>query len=51
MQSFDEQEILDMYDSLLEIYGEEDPDDLLLIRENLDNHAAELHKVLQSFSL
>jgi hypothetical protein len=47
MQSFDEQEILDMYGSLLEIYKEEDPDDFQLIQENLAEHAAELYKILQ----
>ena len=51
MQSFDAQEIYDMYDSLLEIYAEEDQDDFRQIREELAGHAEELHEVLQEFSL
>lgn len=50
MQSFDSQEIFDMYESLLEIYAEEDQDDFHLIREELPDHAAELHEALQKFS-
>jgi len=51
MQSFDSQEIFDMYESLLEIYVEEDQDDFRLIQKKLADHAAELHKILQEFSL
>jgi hypothetical protein len=51
MQSFDAREIYDMYESLLEIYAEEDQDDFRLIREKLADHAAELHHALQVFSL
>ncbi len=51
MQSFDAQEISDMYESLLEIYADEDQDDFHLIQEKLADHAAELHKSLQNFSL
>ena len=51
MQSFDAREIYDMYESLLEIYAEEDQDDFRLIREELADHAAELHEALQEFSL
>jgi hypothetical protein len=51
MQSFDTQEIYDMYESLLEIYAEEDQDDFRLIQEELADHAAELYEVLQEFSL
>ena len=51
MQSFDVQEINDMYESLLEIYAEEDQDDFRLIRKELAGHAVELHEVLQAFTL
>jgi hypothetical protein len=51
MQSFDAREIYDMYESLLEIYAEEDQDDLRLIRAKLTDHAADLHAALKSFSL
>jgi hypothetical protein len=51
MQSFDAREIYDMYESLLEIYADEDQDDFCLIKEKLAGHAEELHKVLQGFSL
>jgi hypothetical protein len=51
MQSFDTGEIYDMYESLLEIYAEEDQDDFRLIKEKLADHAAELHQALQVFSL
>jgi len=51
MQSFDTREIFDMYESLLEIYADEDQDDFHLIREKLADHAAELYKTLQNFSL
>ena len=37
--------------SLLEIYADEDQDDFHLIQEKLADHAAELHKTLQNFSL
>ena len=40
-----------MYDSLLEIYADEDQDGFFLIREKLSEHAADLQKALQNFSL
>jgi hypothetical protein len=51
MQSFEAREIYDMYDSLLEIYAEEDGDDFHLIRQELADHAAELRQALQNFNL
>jgi hypothetical protein len=51
MQSFDSREIIDMYESLLQIYSDEDQDDFHLIQEKLADHAVELHKSLQNFSL
>ena len=51
MQSFDTQEIFEMYESLLEIYAEEDQDDFRLIQAELADHASELHETLQEFSL
>ena len=51
MQSFETKEIYDMHESLLEIYAEEDQDDFRLIQAKLPGHAAELHEVLQGFSL
>ena len=51
LQSFEAQEIYDMHESLLEIYAEEDKDDFRLIQAKLPDHAAELHEVLQGFSL
>ncbi len=51
MQSFDAQEIFDMYESLLEIYADEDQDDFRLIQAKLPDHAAQLHEALQGFSL
>ncbi|MFC1845307.1 hypothetical protein ACFLZ5_11055 [Thermodesulfobacteriota bacterium] len=51
LQSFDAREIYDMYESLLEIYAGEDQDDFHLIQEKLADHAAELYKTLQNFSL
>jgi len=51
MQSFDAEEIFDMYDSLLQIYADEDQDDVNLIQEKIADHAVELYKTLQEFSL
>ncbi len=51
MRSFDTREICDMYDSLLEIYADEDQDDFFLIRKKLSEHAADLQEALQNFSL
>ena len=51
MRSFEIREIYDMYESLLEIYADEDQEDFLLIRVKLADHAAELHAALQNFSL
>jgi hypothetical protein len=51
MQSFAAREIFDMYESLLEIYADEDQDDFHLIQEKLADHTVELHKTLQNFSL
>ena len=51
MQSFDAQEIFDMYGSLLQIYADEDQDDFRLIQAKLSEHASQLHEALQSFSL
>jgi len=51
MRSFDTREICDMYASLLEVYADADQDDYLLIRKKLPEHAADLQKALQNFSL
>ena len=51
LRSFDSREICDMYESLLEIYADEDQDDFRLIREKLTDHAADLRKTLHDFSL
>jgi hypothetical protein len=51
IQSFDAHEILDMYESLLHIYEAEDQDDFRLIQAKLPEHAAQLHTVLQDYSL
>ena len=51
IQSFDTQEIFEMYESLLEIYAEEDQDDFCLIQVKLADHASELCNALQKFSL
>ncbi|MDX1775119.1 MAG: hypothetical protein R3297_00900 [Desulfobulbales bacterium] len=51
LRSFDVGEILEMYDSLLEVYADEDQDDFQLIREMLPGHAPELYAALQEFSL
>lgn len=51
MQSFDAQEISDMYESLLQIYEEEDQDDFHLIQAKLPDHALCLNAVLQNFAL
>lgn len=51
MQSFDSREIFDMYESLLEIYAEEDQDDFRLIQARLSAHAEKLHEALQNYSL
>ena len=51
IQSFDAHEILDMYESLLHIYEAEDHDDFRLIQAKLPEHAAQLHTVLQDYSL
>ena len=51
LRSFDTREIYDMYESLLQIYADEDQDDFRLIREKLTDHAADLRKALQDFSL
>lgn len=51
MQSFDVEELYDMHGSLLTIYRDEDEGDSRLIRKKLNDHAAELHRALQRFSL
>jgi hypothetical protein len=51
LQTFDFSEIVDMYKSLLQVYAEEDPDDFRLIQANLQDHASQLHEILQTFSL
>jgi hypothetical protein len=51
LRTFDSREICDMYESLLELYADEDQDDLRLIKQKLADHAAELHETLQNFSL
>lgn len=51
LRSFDALEVRDMYESLLEIYADEDQDDLRLIKKKLTDHAAELHETLQNFPL
>ena len=51
LQAFDAREIFEMYESLLEIYAEEDQDDFHLIQAKLPDHAVKLHEVLQNFSL
>jgi len=51
LQSFDVQEILDMYDSLLAVYADEDQDDYQLILARLPEHAEQLHAALQEFYL
>jgi hypothetical protein len=50
MKAFDAREICGMYESLLQIYAEEDEDDFRLIQEKLPGHAEELHEALQRFS-
>lgn len=51
LRSFDAGEIYDMYQSLLAVYIEEDPDDYNLILAKLSSHTEELQKALQDFSL
>jgi hypothetical protein len=51
MQSFDAQEIFDMYGSLLQIYADEDQDDFRLIQAKLSDHTVQLHEALQRLSL
>ncbi len=51
MRSFEAQEILEMYHSLLELYVEEDEDDFSLIKAEIPGHAEDMHKALQRFSL
>jgi hypothetical protein len=51
MRSFEVREILDMYESLLAIYADEDQEDFQLIQSKIADHAAELHAALQKFSL
>ena len=51
MQSFDAQEISGMYESLLQVYADEDQEDFRLIRRRLPEHAGQLHEALQRFSL
>jgi hypothetical protein len=51
LRSFDALEVRDMYESLLEIYADEDQDDLRLIKKKLTDHAAELHETLQNIPL
>ncbi|KPK27001.1 MAG: hypothetical protein AMJ61_07115, partial [Desulfobacterales bacterium SG8_35_2] len=46
----DPQEIFDMYESLLQIYADEDQDDFRLIQAKLPEHASQLHEALQQFS-
>jgi len=51
MQSFEAQEISGMYESLLQIYADEDQDDFRLIQNKLPEHVVQLHDALQLFSL
>jgi len=50
IRSFEAREICDMYESLLEIYADEDQDDFRMIRKKLPDHAADLHAALKMYT-
>ena len=51
LSAFDQAELLKLFQPLLELYGTEEPDDLSVIKTNLQSHTCALHKVIQSFRL
>ncbi len=51
LRSFDLDEIRTLLCSMLELYPEEDPNDLLIIEANLDRHVRQLHRILQENTL
>jgi hypothetical protein len=51
LNSFSPEELRGLYEPLMEIYAEEDPEDFLLIRKHLDRHVRRLCRVLKSSRL
>ena len=51
LQSFDEKELGGLYEPLLDLYQEEDPEDLALIQKNLGGHINLLYQTLRNFHL
>jgi len=51
LRTFHIDEICGMYEPLLDIYADEDQDDLQLIKEKLKAHVTDLYSALQKFSL
>jgi hypothetical protein len=51
LQAFDPQEFLIMYQPLLEIYSQEDPEDFALVLDKLPAHVNELYRIIHDFEL
>ncbi len=49
LQSFNEKELERLFQSLLNLYQEDDPEDLAVIQENLGKHVSLLNQVLRNF--
>ncbi|MCP4667093.1 MAG: hypothetical protein GY849_12085 [Deltaproteobacteria bacterium] len=49
LTSFSQDEIWRLFQSLLVLYREEDPGDLLVIEKNLESHVEKLYQVMQRF--
>ncbi len=50
-QSFNEEELEELFQSLITLYHEDDPEDLAVIRENLGTHINLLYQTLRDFRL
>jgi len=51
LREFDPVELRRLFDSLLDLYAGDDPEDLRLIRSRLETHVRRLHRVLQGLPL
>jgi hypothetical protein len=51
LNSFTQKELYKLFNPLLELYRDEDPDDLAIIERNLKNHTKELYQIIQRFHL
>ena len=51
LQSFSEEELEGLFQSLLILYQKDDPEDLAVIQKNISGHINLLHQTLRNFHL